>query len=103
MAGAFSLRSGDRTPMLSFIFLNDGCLPSRRRGATIALAIAALLFGGCAPEWLELHPPAPLPAPRWQHRAAFDRGSNRMIVFAGKIPTSDFATDVWLLEDPAGA
>jgi len=73
---------------------------SRTRAS--ALAVAAVLLGNCAHKWIELHPPAPLPAPRWQHRAAYEPASNRMIVFSGKIPAMEFSSDVWVLEHAMG-
>jgi len=67
-----------------------------------ALAVVAVLLGSCAHKWVELHPAAPLPEARWQHRAAYEPASNRLIVYSGKIPATDFTTDVWVLEHANG-
>lgn len=71
------------------------------RTPRIAAALLASLTGACA-QWIAVHPAAPLPAPRWQHRAVFEEASNRMIVYSGKIPSNDYATDVWVLEHASG-
>jgi len=52
--------------------------------------------------WRELQPLGAKPAARWQHRAAYDTASNRMIAVGGKTnesgPDLNF-NDVWLLHN----
>jgi Kelch motif protein len=52
--------------------------------------------------WIQLAPTGPLPPKRWEHKAVYDARSNRMIMFGGKIPSNDYAEDVWVLQHANG-
>jgi hypothetical protein len=52
--------------------------------------------------WIQLAPTGPLPPKRWQHKSVYDARSNRMIMFGGKVPSNDYADDVWVLQGANG-
>jgi hypothetical protein len=52
--------------------------------------------------WIQLAPEGPSPAKRWQHKCMYNATNNRMIMFGGKIPSTDFADDVWVLQHANG-
>jgi Kelch motif protein/galactose oxidase-like protein len=57
------------------------------------------------PGWLKLAPSGPLPQPRASHSAAYDPGSNRMIIFAGQdgcCAQQHSFGDVWVLTNANG-
>jgi len=51
--------------------------------------------------WIPLAPEG-RPAKRWEHKSVYDAPSNRMIMFGGKIPSTDYADDVWVLQHANG-
>jgi hypothetical protein len=62
------------------------------------------LRGACreTSSWIQLAPTGPLAPNRWEHKAVYDARSNRMIMFGGKIPSNDYADDVWVLQHANG-
>lgn len=70
---------------------------------TVAFGPTIRLVGDWGPQWTPVVPLGAAPPPRWQHNAIYDAGSNRMLLYGGKIPTSDYATDVWVLANANGA
>ena len=60
--------------------------------------------GGLGLSWVQVKPKGTQPAPRWGHSAAYDPGSNRMIVFGGaEGRSSPCANDVWILTNANGS
>src|SRR5713101_7930998 len=68
----------------------------------LALFEPLLGLAACSVDWVQLAPTGTPPAKRWQHKSVYDAASNRMILFGGKIPPTDFASDVWVLQQANG-
>lgn len=47
-------------------------------------------------------PTGPAPPSRWQHSAVYAPAHGRMIVYGGKLPTTPYGTDVWVLTGAHG-
>src|SRR5882762_1596570 len=124
---------GGTPQWLSFVTLADpvyGPAPSRGELPTAvydATSNRVITFAGCmgncgsatndvwvltnanglsgTPSWLKLAPSGPLPQPRASHSAAYDPGSNRMIVFGGQdgcCAQQHSFGDVWVLTNANG-
>lgn len=88
--------------------------PSSRRmivfgGATVSgvandVHVLTHADGGGEPEWLALAAEGEPPAARWHHSAAYDPGSNTLIVFGGDDGTGSPTVfgDLWLLSHANG-
>jgi len=58
-------------------------------------------LGGAA-SWTKLNPSGVAPLKRELHRAVYDAGGNRMVVFGGSVSASVFRIDVWVLMSANG-
>ena len=58
-------------------------------------------LGGAA-SWTKLNPSGVAPLKRELHRAVYDAGGNRMVVFGGSVSASVFRNDVWVLMSANG-
>lgn len=57
---------------------------------------------GGSPTWTELSPTGSPPIARSSHTALYDATNNRMIIFGGFAPSSNYFSDVWVLSNANG-